>query len=220
MFKEIIHALKSHNQLTECLNIFNKMIKDNAWMFNSSIDSLNDINKQELVKSEIYDRDIIVNKAERKIRKKIMVHLSSNNLKDTPFCLILMSVVKDAERIGDYCKNLFWASELFKGCDNNDSYFKEVLSIGQSIQKTFSDTSTAFNDSDQELAKDIINTERNICKRCDSLVTKISQDTQLETNKAVCFALFTRFMKRVSAHLSNIATTVVMPLHKIDYYDE
>jgi len=29
-----------------------------------------------------------------------------------------------------------------------------------------------------------------------------------------------RYLKRVRAHLGNIASSVVMPIHKIDYFDE
>ena len=32
--------------------------------------------------------------------------------------------------------------------------------------------------------------------------------------------LLTRFYKRLGAHLLNILTSVVMPLHKLDFYDE
>ena len=32
--------------------------------------------------------------------------------------------------------------------------------------------------------------------------------------------LGTRFYKRIGAHLLNILSGVVMPLHKLDYYDE
>jgi hypothetical protein len=30
----------------------------------------------------------------------------------------------------------------------------------------------------------------------------------------------TRFYKRLGAHVLNVLTSVVMPLHKLDYYDE
>jgi hypothetical protein len=32
--------------------------------------------------------------------------------------------------------------------------------------------------------------------------------------------LLTRFYKRIAAHLSNVLSAVVMPLHKLDYFDE
>ena len=220
MLKEIVNALKSHNQLTDCINLFDQMSKNNLWMCESSLKALVDKNKQIEIKDELYERDIQVNKAERKIRKKIMLHLSADNLKDVPFCLILMSVVKDAERIGDYCKNLFGASELLAAGSDADSHIDEIGKIGKSILKTFENTRKSFDDSDQELARDVMNEERNIGERCDSLLIKLANETELITNKAVCYTLFTRFLKRISAHLSNIASTVIMPLHKIDYYDE
>ena len=32
--------------------------------------------------------------------------------------------------------------------------------------------------------------------------------------------LLTRFYKRVGGHLLNVVSSVVMPLHKVDFYDE
>jgi len=32
--------------------------------------------------------------------------------------------------------------------------------------------------------------------------------------------LLTRFYKRVGGHLLNVISSVVMPLHKVDFYDE
>ena len=220
MFKEIIAALKKHNQLTECLGLFDQMSENNLWMFQASFEALDEPTKQAALRDEIYHRDVLVNRAERSIRKKIVLHLSSSNVKDTPFCLILMSAVKDAERIGDYCKNFFQAAGLFKGCDKDDPYMIEIKSIGDSVQKTFNNTAKAFHDSDQALGRDMMHVERDIAERCDAMINKLALAEGLDTNKAVCFTLFFRFLKRISAHLGNIASTVVMPLHKIDYYDE
>ena len=44
-----------------------------------------------------------------------------------------------------------------------------------------------------------------------------SDFTATETTSLV---LLTRFYKRVSGHLLNVASSVIMPLHKIDFYDE
>jgi phosphate uptake regulator len=38
--------------------------------------------------------------------------------------------------------------------------------------------------------------------------------------EAVCFALIARYFKRLASHLTNIATSVVLPLSELDYYDE
>ena len=40
------------------------------------------------------------------------------------------------------------------------------------------------------------------------------------TRDAVLMALLARYLKRLCLHLANIATSVVMPLHRLDYFDE
>ena len=62
-----------------------------------------DADKQEM----LYDRDIRINKLERRIRRRVVSHLSvRGTTAEVPSALIFMNVVKDAERIGDYIKNL------------------------------------------------------------------------------------------------------------------
>ncbi len=52
------------------------------------------------------------------------------------------------------------------------------------------------------------------------LIEKVAKGDNLSTNEAVCFALTARYFKRITAHLSNIATSVVLPLSELDYFDE
>jgi two-component system alkaline phosphatase synthesis response regulator PhoP len=44
--------------------------------------------------------------------------------------------------------------------------------------------------------------------------------SSLSVNEAVCLALMARHFKRIVAHLTNIATSVILPLSDLDYYDE
>ncbi len=67
-------------------------------------------------RTSIYKRDIKVNKLERTIRKEVIAHLSlSGTSPSLPYCLLLMSLVKDVERIGDYAKNLSEIREYHPG---------------------------------------------------------------------------------------------------------
>lgn len=51
-------------------------------------------------RSYIYKQDVKINKLERKIRKAVVAHLSfPENTQSVPYCLALMSLVKDVERI-------------------------------------------------------------------------------------------------------------------------
>ncbi len=60
---------------------------------------------------------------------------------------------------------------------------------------------------------------RNLAKKCDAMISDLMED-ELPTRDAVLLTLLARYLKRVSLHLSNIASSVVMPLHRLDYFDE
>ena len=53
-------------------------------------------------RTRLYEEDVQVNQLERTIRKQVVAHLSvTSNTPNLPYCLFLMSLVKDVERIGD-----------------------------------------------------------------------------------------------------------------------
>ncbi|KPJ89689.1 MAG: hypothetical protein AMS18_12265 [Gemmatimonas sp. SG8_17] len=41
-----------------------------------------------------------------------------------------------------------------------------------------------------------------------------------DSNTTTAVVLGTRYYKRIGGHILNVLSSVVMPLHKIDYYDE
>ena len=54
----------------------------------------------------IFDEEKKVDKIERAIRKKVLTHLSLSSTADTPGGIILIGIVIDLERIGDYTTNI------------------------------------------------------------------------------------------------------------------
>ena len=48
----------------------------------------------------------------------------------------------------------------------------------------------------------------------------LDMDPSLSLEMAVDLTLGSRFYKRIQGHLLNLLSAVVMPLHKLDYYDE
>ena len=130
-----------------------------------------------------------------------------------------MSVVKDAERLGDYAKNLFEITEfLTKPIDRTlfSQYFNEV---DKKVIELFEQTKEAFIETDVDIATSAWDYEKKIAKGCDEIVTKVAK-SNLTVNEAVCFALIARYFKRIVAHLVNIATSVILPLSDLDYFDE
>ena len=171
-------------------------------------------------RTQIYKQDVKVNKLERKIRKQVIAHLSvAGNSADVPYSLLLMSLVKDVERIGDYAKNLAETLDVSGAILPDDDTVAELREIRNGIEGTFEAVAEVFARSDEEEAVALIRQGRDMSHRCDALIDRIAKgDYDAATTVAV--TLGTRFYKRIGAHLLNILSGVVMPLHKLDYYDE
>jgi phosphate uptake regulator len=82
----------------------------------------------------------------------------------------------------------------------------------------FDQTKRAFDRNDRELAKSTREEAFLHEKECDRLVWELAVDNG--GRNAVAVAIIIRFFKRVAAHLGNICTSVVMPIDKLDYFDE
>ncbi len=171
-------------------------------------------------RSDIYSQDVKVNKLERKIRKAVVAHLSfPENTKSVPYCLALMSLVKDVERIGDYAKNLAEVRDFYARPLVDDERVAELREIRAAVEETFAATSEVLAGSQRERALTLIRYGKNIGRRCDALVATIAHG-EYDAATASALVLATRYYKRFNGHLVNVLTSVVMPLHKLDYFDE
>ena len=82
------------------------------------------------------------------------------------------------------------------------------------IRPLFSKTCTAFVEGDADLAREVMNVHENVKKRVDELTASASEAIQ-KGDMTPLFPLAVRFLRRVSAHLSNVASSVVNPLDQI-----
>ena len=219
MFKSFLAFWRGKDFLSQILEDFNMMGEDTREMFLSVLKKLLESKEEPGLKDKIYSVDRKVNVLEREIRKRIVEHLSLQPSIDVPACLLMMSVVKDSERIGDYCKNLYEVTELLEKPLNIDKFRQLFNDLDKKIIDEFKKTRDAFQNSDEELAKDVLNIERTIVKRCDEILKKLAS-SQLETNEAVCFVLIARYFKRIAAHLANIGSSVILPISDLDFFDE
>ncbi len=218
-FKELISIWKGKDLLNKMYEELIEMLENTEEMFVSVTDLLMENKFSKESSANLFRVDIKVNKTERRIRKQIVEHLTVGGGTDVPACLVLMSVAKDVERIGDFCKNLLEVSEMLGNKLENDNYSQFFKDLIQELQETFKKTQDAFAESDEVIAHDIIERELAIAKQCDDIIYRLSKDS-LSCKKAVCYTLIVRYLKRICAHLGNVASSVVMPVHKIDYFDE
>ena len=73
--------------------------------------------------------------------------------------------------------------------------------------------------SKKDQALELIEQGREMARRCDRLIVDIGHGDYDAATTAVLI-LGTRYYKRIGGHVLNILSSVVMPLHKVDYYDE
>jgi len=129
MFKNLSSFWKGKDFLSEVFGEFKTMLDDSEVMFKTVCDRILENTDGPELKQRVYDIDQKVNLLQRNIRRRIVEHLSLQPTVDVTACLVLMSVVKDAERLGDYCKNLYEVSEfLDKPIDATlfDQYFGNI----------------------------------------------------------------------------------------------
>lgn len=166
--------------------------------------------------------DVKVNKLERQLRKQVVSHLALNGGGgDAVYGLLLMSLVKDAERIGDYAKNL---SEIYDEGGGalpagDDPNVAELRGIRDTAEALLARVAEVVSESDPEAAAELIEEGVAAGRRADAMIRTVSTG-DYDAATAVTLILGARFYKRINAHLVNIMTGVVMPIHKLDYYDE
>ncbi len=220
MFKKLIDALKKRPLLDQMISEMEQMLAEAVHMYRPAAEVLT--GQRPLTKEThrmIYETDRKINQLQRKIRKQLVEHLIVAPGADVPICLILMSITKDAERVGDLCKNLLEVAEDLGGKLDGGRYEKRFKLLLSETGGLFQPTVEAFRKSDKQLGHEALEKSRGMAKRCDEVIEDLMKD-DLSCRKAVLFTLLARHLKRICSHLSNISSSVVMPLHKLDYFDE
>jgi len=219
MFKDLLSFWKGKDFLVQVLEDFKIMLDDSETMFEAVCAQLLSGEEKPGLKEKIYEIDKQVNNLQKEIRKRIVEHLTLQPTVNVNACLILMSVVKDAERLGDYSKNLYEVTELLAQPIERELFSEYFDELDKKILALFQQTKKAFIEADEDLARSAWEYEKTIAKGCDKIVERLAQ-SNLPVNQAVCFTLVARHFKRIVAHLVNIATSVVLPLSDLDYFDE
>jgi phosphate uptake regulator len=192
-----------------------RMLADDRVVFDLAMSTLLDGVEWKGVKREIKATDQRVNDGEREIRRDLVVHASVVGAIDTPAILVYMSIVKDIERIGDYGKNL---RDLAR--DGADlSAFPAWHETRSEVSQMIADTAEAFANRDAERARQLLARGDELLDAFDRTVSAIVRGED-DRPQAVARALAARYIKRVVAHLTNVLSAVVMPIDRLDYFDE
>jgi phosphate uptake regulator len=204
---------------TEIADHIAEMLGDCGHTLEVAFEALFDGENARKLGKEVRKTDVRVNKAERAIRRELVVHASVRGAA-TNIAMILasMSVAKDAERIGDYARNIWDLAD--EGIDFADAPDREMLEgWRRRVLDAVGEVARVFVEHDTEAAHDRLRVFDDLVDECDAVIrTQIRSEGA--ARDAVARALLFRYIKRVIAHLMNILTSLVMPIDRLDYYDE
>ena len=218
MIRDILKLLSKDNLQVQALSESYEMLDLCHSMVHASVESLRHRDDAE-VDVDIYKMDLKLNSFERDVRRKVMTDLSLGHTADISSGLTLVSIVIDLERIGDYTKNIYDLAVHHPGMLRAGNLEENLKSIENSALKKFDRTVRAFKSGDVDEARLLMEEyKQDISKQCrDIEVDLLTGQTDLQTEEAVAVALYTRFLKRISAHSRNLVSSLVNPFDRIGY---
>ncbi|HVS04360.1 MAG TPA: PhoU domain-containing protein [Thermoanaerobaculia bacterium] len=168
--------------------------------------------------ADLDSMDDRVDEGERLVRRSILEHLSVAPQHDLVASLVLASMVQDAERIGDFARGL---GELIPlaGSPRGGPFADRLRAAAGRIRPLFGLCEEAFREDDSEKARVVVTSHLEIKQELGDITRDVAA-SDLTADMAVVYAIAARVLRRVSAHLSNIASSVVQPYDRIRHGDE
>ena len=220
VFKDLVTIWNSEDSLSQAWTSSNEMLHLSHEMFTDSVKALRSGEKNKVIKS-IKLRDEEINQYHRDIRKKVVTYYSvSKDVTNINSGLVLINMVVDIERVGDYTKNILDLAKYYPKKLRSEKISEDLRIIEQAVIERFQNTVKAVEEMDEIAAKKLIKSYRSdLGKLSDNLVaSSISGDLKIgEEHMASSMVLYARYLKRIGAHLKNITSVVINPFESIGY---
>ena len=197
---------------------FGQMLAEGQSLFEEASRTFLEGRDPQAVSDDLHARDRQINRLEQTIRRELVVHLTVGQGADAHECLRMMSLVKDAERVGDYAKNIFNLTVAPPGFDQ-DPLHAVLAGLVPRLSGMFTRVRELYAAQDEEGARAYCEEADALRRELDGHVEALIKDPA-GCSHPVAAALLFRYDKRTLAHTSNVASAIYMPLDKLDYLDE
>ena len=204
-----------HKGFDEIRRRFCQMLEDGRHIFDAAANALLGGTDPETIRKDLFRTDQRINATEQQIRRMIVVHGTVHGVMSFPSLLVMMSVAKDAERIGDYAKNVFDLA-VEKVDLGGPEERRRLVELKDEISRLLVRARNVFESEDEEAGRLFLAD----CDRLEDICDERLDAALHATTNAAGWALAYRYFKRTASHASNIVTSVVMPLDKLDFHDE
>lgn len=220
IIKDIINLWKTEDLLSVAWNQSYEMLELSREIFNQAVKFLRKGENIDTLKA-LKKRDKEINAFQMEVRRKVLTHYAvKQRTTDLPSGLILINMVVDIERIGDYSKNILDLAINHPHTIISEEISEDLAIIENEVKERFDKTLEAIHTQDAEIAKSLRKGYRkNLAGKSDDIVNGILRGelTFDGASKTAAVALYARYLKRIGAHLKNITTTLVNPFDSIGY---
>jgi len=220
LFKDVINLWKADDLLSQSWDESYKMLNLSHEIFQQALIYLRNGENIDTLKT-LKMRDKEINEFQRDVRRKVLTHYAveqdTSNMADG---LILINMVVDIERIGDYCKNILDLAINHDQSIKSSEISEDLAMIEEEVKSRFEKTIQAIQAQDVEIAQSLMEGyKEQMTGKADEIVNGILKDELHFGSEArtASIALYTRYLKRIGAHLKNITTTLVNPFDAIGY---
>ena len=159
-------------------------------------------------------KDEEINALEQKVRRAVREHMSIDPRDELTLSLLILSVVQDAERAGDLAKSIAKAAAL-ADAPRMGNHVEALRVIRDRVQAMFPRAKAAFVEADAEAARAVMEEHDALKNVVKGYLKVLSEADDLSVNLAIVLAVSSRMIGRVSSHLSNIISSVVLPFDQI-----
>jgi Na+/phosphate symporter len=127
-------------------------------------------------------------------------------------------MVQDAERIGDFARGLVELMKMARS-PRQGPYAEDLRALATKLRPMFTACEKAFREADAEQARVVIAGHQQLRDELKAYRNRVAA-SDLTADMAIVYAGAAQILRRVGAHLSNIASTVVQPYDRIRHGDE
>lgn len=223
MIENLLNAFRKDSLLAQAMSECHTMLDLDWTMYEASVHSLRHSDDGE-IQLDIASTDKRINAYERGVRRKVLTHLAvTDAAADLPSGLVLVTVVIDIERIGDYTKNVYELARVHPKRLDAGGLETRLDEAEAGVTQVFREMISAFKTHDVDAARQIMTEyKQELSAACEGITADIvaGKANDLPADDAATVALYARYLKRIAAHSRNIVTSVVNPFHRIGYREK
>lgn len=208
----------SESPMDDAQRRIHQMLVDGRAVYDAAMGALFGGGKSKQTRREVKSTDKEINVAQRDVRRALMVHASVARGADVARILTYMSIIKDLERIGDHSKNLYDLAKYgvdFEAATDHE----ELAAYRDAVGHLLTDAAETFESGDVARAQALVAKANTFLDDYDAHINAAYRSDGT-AQEAVARALYFRFLKRITAHVMNFLTSLVLPIDQLDYYDE